>query len=129
MVDAYQKEGIDIYLNADHTYSLEKAREAIDVGVDSVVVDGAKLSLTDNIKLVTQVVSYAHSKKRFWGHPHEVLVECELGYIGSSSKLHDELPEGVSVGNFTTPVISSLFNIRRLRVPKSHGCIRIGYGR
>ena len=103
LVDAYQKEGIDIYLNADHTYSLEKAREAIDVGVDSVVVDGAKLSLTDNIKLVTQVVSYAHSKKRFWGHPHEVLVECELGYIGSSSKLHDELPEGVSVGNLTTP--------------------------
>src|ERR1019366_2083584 len=43
LVDAYRDQGIQIYLNADHTYSVEKVQAAISAGVDSVVVDGAKL--------------------------------------------------------------------------------------
>jgi fructose-bisphosphate aldolase, class II len=103
LVDQYQKEGVHIYLNADHTYSLEKAKAAIDCGVDSVVVDGAKLPFAENAKLLMQVVAYAHSRRRFFGHPSEALVEGELGYIGQSSSLHDDLPEGVSLENLTTP--------------------------
>lgn len=102
LVEVYRKEGVDMYLNADHTYTLAKAKQAIDDGVDSVVVDGAKLPLADNIQLTMQVVSYAHSRRRFFGHPHEALVEGELGYIGQSSALHDELPEDVVEGNLTT---------------------------
>jgi fructose-bisphosphate aldolase, class II len=109
LIDAYRAEGIAIYLNADHTYGLDKAQEAIDAGVDSIVVDGAKLPLRENIKLVTQVVAYAHSRRRFWGHPHEVMVEGELGYIGQSSKLHDDLPEGVVEGNLTTSADAQQF--------------------
>src|ERR1051325_11088591 len=59
LVDAYQKEGVQIYLNADHTYSLGKAKAAIDAGVDSIVVDGAALALEENIALVRDVVAYA----------------------------------------------------------------------
>lgn len=103
LVDQYQKEGVHIYLNADHTYSLEKAKAAIDCGVDSVVVDGAKLPFDENAKLLMQVVAYAHSRRRFFGHPSEAIVEGELGYIGQSSSLHDELPEGVTLENLTTP--------------------------
>jgi fructose-bisphosphate aldolase class II len=96
LVTMYQAEGIQLYLNADHTYGLEKAKKAIDDGVDSIVVDGAKLPLQENILLVKQVVTYARSAKR------DVLVEGELGYIGTSSKQLDALPEGVTLENLTT---------------------------
>ena len=78
-----------IYLNADHTYSFERVKEAIDAGFDSVIIDGAKLSFEENCKLTKQCVDYARSSGR------EVLVEAELGYIGQSSKVLDEIPEGV----------------------------------
>lgn len=97
LIDAYIEEGVEIYLNADHTYSLEKAKAAIDAGVDSIVVDGAKLSMDENIALTKAVVEYAR------GCGRDVLIEGELGYIGSSSKQLDELPEGVSEANLTTP--------------------------
>lgn len=97
LVDEYRSEGLQMYLNADHTYSLEKAKEAIDSGVDSIVVDGAKLSKDENIALVKSVVEYARDSGR------DIVVEGELGYIGQSSKLHDELPEGVTLENLTTP--------------------------
>src|SRR3989344_8090484 len=38
-----------IFLNADHTYSFEKVKEAIDAGYDAVIFDGTELTLTDNI--------------------------------------------------------------------------------
>jgi len=102
IIDVYRSKGLQIYLNADHTYSVEKAKKAIDDGVDSIVVDGAKLSMEENIKLVREVVKYARSKKGLFGG-RDILVEGELGYIGQSSSLHDELPEGVSLENLTTP--------------------------
>src|SRR3989338_2910088 len=96
LVSIYQADCIPLYLNADHTYGLDKAKQAIDDGVDSIVVDGAKLVVEQNILLVKQVVSYARSSKR------DVVLEGELGYIGSSSKQLDELPEGVGIENLTT---------------------------
>jgi fructose-bisphosphate aldolase, class II len=91
LVDAYQKEGVQIYLNADHTYSIEKVKEAIDAGVDSVVVDGAKLPFEDNVVFAQASVAYARASGR------DVIIEGELGYIGTSSKVMDALPEGAQV--------------------------------
>ncbi len=78
-----------IYLNADHTYSFERVKEAIDAGFDSVIFDGAKLSFEENIKITKQCVDYARSV-----NPN-ILVEAELGFIGQSSKILDAVPEGV----------------------------------
>lgn len=103
LVTIYQADGVPLYLNADHTYDLAKAKKAIDEGVDSIVVDGAKLPLEQNILLVTQVVNYARSARR------DVLVEGELGYIGSSSKQLDALPEGVTIENLTTSADAKTF--------------------
>lgn len=80
-----------IFLNADHTYSVEKVKEAIDAGFDSVIFDGAKLSFEENVAKTKECVMYARASGR------EVLVEGELGYIGKSSKVWDEIPEGASV--------------------------------
>ena len=92
LVKSYKEEGINVFLNADHTYSFERVKEAVDAGFDSVIFDGAKLSLDENIKITKQCVNYANAK-----NPN-VLIEAELGYIGSSSKLLDTIPEGASVG-------------------------------
>lgn len=78
-----------IFLNADHTYSVERAKEAIDAGYDAVIFDGTKLSLEDNVLQTKEVVTYARSVNP------DVLVEGEIGYIGTSSKVLDELPAGV----------------------------------
>jgi len=105
VIDAYRADGIRMYLNADHTYSLEKAKSAIDAGVDSIVVDGAKGGMVENISMVQSVVAYARQSGR------DVVVEGELGYIGQSSKLHDELPEGVTLENLTTVEDAQKFSV------------------
>lgn len=80
-----------IFLNADHTYSFDKVKEAIDAGYDAVIFDGAKLTFEENVTLTKQCVDYARNSGR------DVIVEGELGYIGQSSKILDEIPEGVSL--------------------------------
>jgi fructose-bisphosphate aldolase class II len=82
----------DIFLNADHTYSFERVKEAIDAGFDSVIFDGAELSMEENIKVAKECVEYARkvSKEK----DRDILIESELGFIGKSSKLLDSVPEG-----------------------------------
>ncbi len=91
----------DIFLNADHTYSFDRVKEAIDTGFDSVIFDGAQLSLEENIKITRQCVEYAKLaiQGKTAGTPaRDIIVEGELGFIGTSSKILDVIPEGVAVG-------------------------------
>lgn len=85
-----------IFINADHTYSFEGVKEAVDLGYDAVIFDGAELSFEENIELTRKCVDYARSVDA------DVLVEAEIGYIGTSSKLLDEVPEGVTPESMTT---------------------------
>ena len=96
LVERYRSMGVNMFLNADHTYSTELVQRAISVGTDSVVVDGARLSFEENLLMVTTCVKYARASGR------DVIVEGELGYIGTSSKPLDSLPEGVALENLTS---------------------------
>src|SRR3989338_8774266 len=80
-----------IFINADHTYSFERVKEAVDAGFDAVIFDGAKLPIDENIKITKQCVDYARQSGR------DVIVEGELGYVGEGSVVRDELPEGVQM--------------------------------
>lgn len=80
-----------IFINADHCKSFESLKEAVDAGFDAVIFDGAKLSLDENIELTKKCIEYAKSVNP------DILVEGELGYIGESSKILDEVPEGVEM--------------------------------
>lgn len=95
-----QEYTVPIFLNADHTYSLEKVQEVVEGGYDSVIVDGAKLPYEENVTLVKACVDYVRLYEKKNGK--RVLVEAELGYIGQSSSLNAALPEGVSEANLTT---------------------------
>lgn len=85
-----EKYNYPIFLNADHSYSFEKVKEAIDAGYDAVIFDGVKLSYEENIEETKKCVDYARASGR------DVIVEAELGNIGQSSKVVDEIPEGVA---------------------------------
>jgi fructose-bisphosphate aldolase class II len=82
---------IPIFLNADHHYSFATVKAAIDAGYDAAIFDGAKLPLDENIKQSKLCVEYGRRAGR------DVLIEVELGYIGQSSKMLDEIPEGVEL--------------------------------
>jgi fructose-bisphosphate aldolase class II len=96
LVKLYQSQGLPIYLNADHSYSVDRAKKCIDAGFDSVIYDGAELSHEENIKNTKEVVEYAHSKGS------TCLIEAEIGFIGKSSNLMDTIPEGTALEQFLT---------------------------
>lgn len=86
-----EETGHPIFSNADHTYSLERVREAIDVGFDSVIYDGAATPYEENAQVTKAAVDYARASGR------DVVVEAELGFIGSGSQVLDVPPEGAVI--------------------------------
>lgn len=91
LVKSFRDDGVRIFLNADHSYSLDSVKEAIDAGFDSVIFDGAQLSFEENVKIAKECLEYARKCGR------DVLVEGELGFIGTSSQIHRKVPDGVKI--------------------------------
>jgi fructose-bisphosphate aldolase, class II len=94
LVETARENGMPVFLNADHTYSIEKAKAAIDAGVDSIIIDAANKNFEENAAITKEVVEYAKGS---------TLVEGELGFIGQSSKVLEEMPDGVSESTQTDP--------------------------
>jgi fructose-bisphosphate aldolase, class II len=94
-----EKENFPIFLNADHHYSFESVKSALDAGFDSAIIDAVKLPLEENIALTRKCVEYARelSKKE----NRDILIEAELGFIGTSSKILEKIPEGISEETMT----------------------------
>lgn len=87
MVDNYKKElGIEMYINLDHSPSVEAAKAGIDAGFEFVHIDlpQAKKDASDEeiIDATRQVVEYAKKTG--------ALVESEPHYFGGSSNVHKE---------------------------------------
>jgi fructose-bisphosphate aldolase class II len=94
-----ERDNYPIFLNADHHGSFESVKKCIDAGFDMVIIDGAKLSFDENVKVTKKCVDYAREVFKSTGR--DVLVEAELGYIGSGSDIKESIPEGAGV--LTTP--------------------------
>lgn len=126
MVRAEKEKGLPVFLNADHTYSVEKVKEAIDAGFDAVIVDGAAKPFEENVKMTLECVNYAKAKGG------KCLVEAELGFIGQSSKILESIPEGVSEETQTKPEDAKKFiaetgiDLFAPSVGNIHGLIRGG---
>ncbi len=95
VVKSLRAAGTPIFLNADHTYSFERVKEAIDAGYDAVIFDGTELPFEENVRVAKRCVAYAKQKKAFLSE--KVIVEAELGYIGKSSKVLEAVPDGASI--------------------------------
>ena len=102
-----KKDNYPIFLNADHHYSFESVKNTLDAGYDSAIIDGVKLPLEENISLTKKCVDYAKELSQKEGR--DILIEAELGFIGQSSKLLSEIPEGVSEVTMTKPEDAKYF--------------------
>ncbi|MCR5125202.1 MAG: class II fructose-1,6-bisphosphate aldolase [Treponema sp.] len=82
-----------IVLHLDHGPSFEVAKDCIDNGFSSVMIDGSSLPYDENVALTKKVVDYAHQ--------FDVTVEGELGVLGgveddvSAEESHYTKPEEV----------------------------------
>ena len=63
-----------IVCHLDHGYTKEECIEGVDNGFTSVMYDGSKLSLSENIENTHEISTYAHK--------HNVSVEGEIGFVG-----------------------------------------------
>lgn len=107
MVDNYKREyGVEIYINLDHSPSVEDAKRGVDAGFEFIHIDvsQARHDATDDeiIAATKEVVEYA----RFTG----ALVESEPHYFGGSSNLHTEKIDYEEIRKtFSTPEGSKHF--------------------
>ncbi len=119
-----------IFLNADHHYSFESVKGAIDAGYDSAIIDAVKLPLEENIALTKKCVEYAREVSK--RENRDILIEAELGFIGQSSKILDAIPEGVSEATMTTPEDAKAFvdatgiDLLAPSIGNIHGMVRGG---
>ncbi|MCA9327705.1 class II fructose-bisphosphate aldolase, partial [Candidatus Saccharibacteria bacterium] len=87
LVDNVKREmGVEIYVNLDHSPSVEAAKQGVDAGFEFIHIDVSQANhdATDEeiVAATREVVEYA----RFTG----ALVESEPHYFGGSSNLHTE---------------------------------------
>src|SRR3989344_8624269 len=50
LIDTLKSENLPIFLNADHTYSVNRVKEVVDAGFDAVIIDGADKSFEENLR-------------------------------------------------------------------------------
>lgn len=87
LVDNYKEEyGVEMYINLDHSPTVESCKRAIDAGYEFIHIDISQAnhdaSEEEIIAKTKEVVEYA----KFTG----ALVESEPHYFGGSSNLHEE---------------------------------------
>ncbi len=75
MVESLKIE-IPVCIHLDHGSSFESCKSAIDAGFTSVMIDGSKHKLKENIEITKAVVDYAHERG--------ISVEAEVGHIGGT---------------------------------------------
>src|SRR5262245_10282591 len=90
-----------IFLNADHTHSLAKAIAAARAGFDAVVFDLSALPFEENVRQTKQAVGDLKTINP------DILVEGEVGDIGTGSEIHDAAPELAK--GLTTPAEAKEF--------------------
>ncbi|MDQ5982031.1 MAG: fructose-bisphosphate aldolase, class [Patescibacteria group bacterium] len=101
MVDNYKDEfGIEMYINLDHSPTVDDCKRAIDAGFEFIHIDISQenhdASLQEIIDKTKEVVNYA----KFTG----ALVESEPHYFGGSSNLHTEKIDYEAIKHtFSTP--------------------------
>lgn len=101
LVDNYKAEyGVELYLNLDHSPSVESCKRAIDAGYEFIHIDISQANHDASEEEITtktrEVVEYA----KFTG----ALVESEPHYFGGSSNVHSEEIDYAEIRKtFSTP--------------------------
>jgi fructose-bisphosphate aldolase class II len=113
---------LPVFLNADHTHSLESAMEAANAGFDAVVIDFSVLPFEQNVSRTKEAVEATKAINA------DILVEGEIGNIGTSSEIHEQAQNGFR--NLTTPeearqfVLSTGIDVLAPAVGNMHGMLK-----
>ena len=99
----------NICCHVDHGYTLDECYEGIDSGFTSVMFDGSKLSLKQNIKLSKKIASRAHK--------HNISVEGEIGFVGYDN---GKISEGTNVEEAITFANNSNIDAMAISVGNTH---------
>ena len=111
-----------IFLNADHTHSLPNAVAAAKAGFDAIVFDLSALPFEENVRQTKEAIEVLKSINP------GILVEGEIGDIGTGSEIHDAAPD-LSRG-LTTPqeakqyVESTRVDVLAPAVGNMHGMLK-----
>jgi fructose-bisphosphate aldolase, class II len=122
MVNAIRdSHGQAIFVNADHTHSLESAIAAVKAGFDSVVFDRSALPFEENIRETRHAIQVLKSINP------AVIVEGEIGDIGTGSQIHEKAPDQLVL---TTPeearqfVVETRVDVLSPAVGNMHGMLK-----
>lgn len=111
-----------IFLNADHTHSLAKGIEAAEAGFDCVVFDLSALPFEENVRQTKHALEALKAI-----HP-SILIEGEIGDIGTGSEIHDSSPDlskGLSTPEQAKQFVESTgVDILAPAVGNMHGMLR-----
>ncbi len=78
-----EETGLPIFLNADHTHSLQKAMDAANAGFDSVTIDFSALPFDQNVARTKETVQAIKEVNPV------ICAEGEIGDIGTGSEIHE----------------------------------------
>ncbi len=75
-----EETGLEIFLNADHTHSIQRAEEAARAGFDEIIFDGSSLPMEQNVEQTKKAVAAIKSinpaivvERRGWLYRYLVL--------------------------------------------------------
>jgi ketose-bisphosphate aldolase len=75
-----RRASVPVAVHLDHAESADLVREAVELGMTSVMFDGSTLDVAENVARTAQIVEYCHK--------HGVAVEAELGEVGGKDGAH-----------------------------------------
>ena len=84
---------VSIVCHIDHGYTVEESMQGIDSGFTSVMFDGSKLSISENIDLTALVAEKAHASN--------VSVEGEVGFVGYSKDVNSKGTDPLDAKRFS----------------------------
>ncbi|MCH8346250.1 MAG: class II fructose-bisphosphate aldolase [Chloroflexi bacterium] len=109
---------VPVALHMDHGKSIEVAREAVEAGYTSVMIDTSRLPLEENIAATREIVEYAHDR--------DVQVEAEIGQLAGI----EDLGEVPAEATYTVPeeavrfVVETGVDSLTITIGTSHGAFK-----
>ena len=82
-----EKASVPVAIHLDHGLDVETVKKAVDLGYTSVMIDASAQPYEVNVARTKEVCDYAHA--------HGVVVEAELGHVGSGDVITSENKEAL----------------------------------
>jgi len=105
---------VPVVIHLDHCTEIELAKECIDAGWDSVMIDASAMPINDNVRITSEIKNYAINKN--------VCVEGELGIIkGVEDEIKSDVEEATNYDDAMNYVSSTDVDAFAPAVGTAHG--------